>query len=241
MRAWETVLEIDPNEAEALESLAQLHLAAGAFRELCEVYARKIEITDRADERRMLFMQSARIYEENLSEPDRAIEQLRALLVETPGDGEALTDLDRILTAEGRQTDLVEVLDARAAGVQDRRRARRAGVPRGAPRRDRARRRRGGDRPLRRDPGPGAPASRGARRALHDRARRRLPAVRGRGPRADRTGRQGLGRRHRAPRAAARRRGRGPRVAWRCSPRSRGSRRPSGATCRWRSPPGRAR
>ena len=123
VRAWETVLEIDPNEAEALESLAQLHLAAGAFRELCDVYARKIEITDRADERRMLFMQSARIYEENLSEPDRAIEQLRALLVETPGDGEALTDLDRILTAEGRQTDLVEVLDARAAGVQDARRA----------------------------------------------------------------------------------------------------------------------
>ncbi len=119
VRAWETVLEIDPNEAEALESLAQLHLAAGAFRELAEVYARKIEITDRADERRMLFMQSARIYEENLSEPDRAIEQLRALLVETPGDGEALTDLDRILTAEGRQTDLVEVLDARAAGVRD--------------------------------------------------------------------------------------------------------------------------
>ncbi|HTB60233.1 MAG TPA: tetratricopeptide repeat protein, partial [Polyangia bacterium] len=119
VRAWEAVLEIDPNEGEALESLAQLHLGAGAFRELAEVYARKIEITDRADERRMLFMQSARIYEENLSEPDRAIEQLRALLVETPGDGEALTDLDRILTAEARQADLVEVLDARAAGVQD--------------------------------------------------------------------------------------------------------------------------
>ncbi len=119
VRAWETVLEIDPNEGEALESLAQLHLAAGAFRELAEVYARKIEITDRADERRMLFMQSARIYEENLSEPDRAIEQLRALLVETPGDGEALTDLDRILTTEGRQADLVEVLDTRAAGTQD--------------------------------------------------------------------------------------------------------------------------
>ena len=43
--------------------------------------------------------------------------------VETPGDGEALTDLDRILTAEGRQTDLVEVLDARAAGPRTPRRA----------------------------------------------------------------------------------------------------------------------
>ncbi len=119
VRAWEMVLEIDPNEGEALESLAQLHLAAGAFRELCDVYARKIEITDRADERRMLFMQSARIYEEKLSEPDRAMEQLRALLAETPGDGEALGDLDRILTAEGRQADLVEVLDTRVAGTRD--------------------------------------------------------------------------------------------------------------------------
>ena len=211
VRAWETVLEIDPNEAEALESLAQLHLAAGAFRELAEVYARKIEITDRADERRMLFMQSARIYEENLSEPDRAIEQLRALLVETPGDGEALTDLDRILTAEGRQTDLVEVLDARAAGVQDPaardelafRAARlvetELGDVEGAIGR------------YAKILAAGAEACRGARRALRDRARRRLPAARGRGPRADRAGRQGLGRRDRASRAAPRRRGRGPR------------------------------
>ena len=143
VRAWETVLEIDPNEAEALESLAQLHLAAGAYRELAEVYARKIDITDRADERRMLFMQSARIYEQNLTEPDRAIEQLRALLAETPGDGEALADLDRILTAEGRQTDLVEVIDARAAGATGRAGARRARFSCRADRRDRAGRRRG--------------------------------------------------------------------------------------------------
>ncbi|HVV50142.1 MAG TPA: hypothetical protein VHO06_10820, partial [Polyangia bacterium] len=119
VRAWETVLEIDPNEGEALESLAQLHLAAGAYRELAEVYARKIEVTERADERRMLFLQSARIHEQNLGDAERAIEQLRALLAETPGDGEALAELDRILTAEGRSTDLVEVLDARAADARD--------------------------------------------------------------------------------------------------------------------------
>ena len=119
VRAWETVLELDPNEGEALESLAQLHLASLSYPELADVYARKIEITERADERRMLFLQSARIHEENLGDAERAIEQLRALLAETPGDGEALAELDRILTAEGRQTDLVEVLDARAADAHD--------------------------------------------------------------------------------------------------------------------------
>jgi tetratricopeptide (TPR) repeat protein len=119
VRAWETVLEIDPNDGEALEALAQLHLGSGAFRELADIYARKIELTDRADERRMLFMQSARIFEEKLTEPDRAIEQLRALLAETPGDGEALADLDRILTAESRHTDLVEVLDLRSGRARE--------------------------------------------------------------------------------------------------------------------------
>jgi tetratricopeptide (TPR) repeat protein len=119
VRAWEAVLEIDPGENDALESLAQLHLAGGAFRELTAVYARKLELTDRADERRMLLMQSAHVFEENLGDPDAAIEQLRTLLGETPGDGEALADLDRIFTSEGRHADLVEVLDTRAERAQD--------------------------------------------------------------------------------------------------------------------------
>jgi tetratricopeptide (TPR) repeat protein len=121
VRAWEKVLEIDPNEIEALESLAQLHLAGGSFRELAEVYARKLELTppDRKGERRMLLMLSARLYEAELSEPDQAAAELRRVLDENPGDEEALANLDRILTAEGRFTDLVEVVDARAAGARD--------------------------------------------------------------------------------------------------------------------------
>ena len=39
----------------------------------------------------MLFAQSARIFEENLAEPEQAVEQLRKLLEETPGDAEALS------------------------------------------------------------------------------------------------------------------------------------------------------
>jgi tetratricopeptide (TPR) repeat protein len=114
VRAWETVLEIDPQDGDALESLAQLHLAAGAFRELTDVYARKLELARRPEERRMLFAQSAAIFEDKLGEPEQAVEQLRKLLEEVPGDGEALVALDRIFTSEGRHVDLVEVLDLRA-------------------------------------------------------------------------------------------------------------------------------
>src|SRR4029079_13131063 len=114
VRAWETVLEIDPRDGDALESLAQLHAAGGAYRELTEVYARKLELSDRREERRLLFAQSARIFEENLTEPDQAVDQLRKLLEETPGDDEALLSLDRIFTNEARHSDLVDVLDIRA-------------------------------------------------------------------------------------------------------------------------------
>jgi tetratricopeptide (TPR) repeat protein len=121
VRAWEKVLEIDPNEIEALESLAQLHLAGGSFRELADIYARKLELTppDRKGERRMLLMLAARLYEGELAEPEQAVLELRRVLDETPGDEEALANLDRILTAEGRFSDLVEVVDARAAGARD--------------------------------------------------------------------------------------------------------------------------
>ena len=115
VRAWETVLDIDPSDGDALDSLAQLHLAAGSYRDLADVFTRKIELSTRPEERRMLLAQSAHIYEQQLSEPEQAIDQLRRLLEETPGDAEALSDLDRIFSSEGRHSDLIEVLDARAA------------------------------------------------------------------------------------------------------------------------------
>ena len=71
------------------------------------------------EERRLLFAQSARIFEEHLAEPEQAVEQLRKLLEETPGDAEALGALDRIFTGEGRHADLVEVLDIRTGFAKD--------------------------------------------------------------------------------------------------------------------------
>jgi tetratricopeptide (TPR) repeat protein len=119
VRAWEAVLEIDPVDGEALDALAQLHLAGGAFRELAEIYGRKLEASQRKDERRALRMLTARLYEDKLHEPDQAANELRSLLEENPGDDEALESLDRILGAEERHAEQVEVIDARAAKQRD--------------------------------------------------------------------------------------------------------------------------
>ena len=118
----------------------------------------------------MLLMQSARIYEENLGEPDRAIEQLRALLVETPGRRRG-ADRPRLAADRRGATDGFR-RGARRARRRDEglRGARRAGLSCRPPRRDRARRRRSRHRSLRQSPGR-APAHTGAREALYAIAR----------------------------------------------------------------------
>jgi tetratricopeptide (TPR) repeat protein len=118
VRAWETVLEVDLADSEALDALAELHLGAGAFRELADIYERKIQLAEAPAERRRLRLEAAPLYDEKLSEVDRAIDELRAILEESAGDPEALAYLDRLYTREGRHADLLDVLDARAAGAR---------------------------------------------------------------------------------------------------------------------------
>jgi tetratricopeptide (TPR) repeat protein len=118
VRAWEAVLEVDLADSEALDALAELHLGAGAFRELADVYERKIQLAEAPAERRRLRLEAAPLYDEKLGEVDRAIDELRAILEESAGDPEALAYLDRLYTREGRHADLLEVLDARTAGAK---------------------------------------------------------------------------------------------------------------------------
>ncbi len=118
LRAWEAVLEIDGNDVEALDALAQLHLAGSSFRDLSEILERKLQLVEIPTHRRALRLELARLYDDKLQEADQAVAQLRAVLDEAPqgGDPEALAALDAIFSRDERHADLLEVLDARAAG-----------------------------------------------------------------------------------------------------------------------------
>ncbi|HVU50065.1 MAG TPA: tetratricopeptide repeat protein [Polyangia bacterium] len=116
LRAWEAVLDIDANDVEALDALAQLHLAGGSFRELAEILERKLQLVEIPTHRRQLRLDLARLYDEKLDEADQAVSHLRAVLDEAAGDKEALAALDGIFSRDERHADLLEVLDLRAAG-----------------------------------------------------------------------------------------------------------------------------
>jgi tetratricopeptide (TPR) repeat protein len=123
-RAWEAVLDIDANDVEALDALAQLHLAGGSYRDLSEILERKLQLVEIPAHRRQLRLELARLYDEKLDEADQGVSHLRSVLDESQtgggatgaGDREALSALDGIFSRDERHADLLEVLDLRAAG-----------------------------------------------------------------------------------------------------------------------------
>jgi golgin subfamily B member 1 len=118
VQAWRTVLEIDDSDEEALDALARLYIAASEWRELVDIYQRKIELSRDPQSLRYLRFLSARVYEEKLEEPNEAASQLRAVLDGHSGDPDALAMLDRIFTREKQHIELLEILDLRVAGTQ---------------------------------------------------------------------------------------------------------------------------
>ncbi len=119
VRAWQDVLGIDDGDVEALDALAQLYLSNSSWRELAEIFERKIQITQGVGDRRLLRLQAAHLYDEKLGESNEAVSQLRAILDDSANDREALDALDRVFAREGRHADLLEVLDLRLAGEGD--------------------------------------------------------------------------------------------------------------------------
>ena len=118
VESWRTVLEVDDADEEALDALARLYIAASEWRELVDIYQRKIELSRDPQSLRYLRFLSARVYEEKLEEADEAASQLRAVLDANPGDADALAMLDRIFSREKQHFELLEILDLRVAGSE---------------------------------------------------------------------------------------------------------------------------
>jgi tetratricopeptide (TPR) repeat protein len=116
--AWRSVLEVDDADEEALDSLARLYGSGGEWRELADIYQRKIELAQDAATLRYLRFLSARVYDEKLGEADEGASQLRSVLDANPNDPDALAMLDRIFTREKQHIELLEVLDLRATAAR---------------------------------------------------------------------------------------------------------------------------
>ncbi|WP_176062964.1 tetratricopeptide repeat protein [Anaeromyxobacter diazotrophicus] len=116
--AWQRVLELAPDDAEALAGVARAHRATGAAEPLAATLRRLLAVTEDAAARPALLAELAALQEERLSDPAGAIATLRRLLEAEPDRRDALVRLDRLCVAAEKWVELADVL-AREVALAD--------------------------------------------------------------------------------------------------------------------------
>ncbi|MBP7288872.1 MAG: tetratricopeptide repeat protein [Nannocystaceae bacterium] len=113
----QAILEIDPEQAVALESLERLFLALGREEDLLAVLGTKLSLAHDDDERRATQTRIGSIHEQ-LGHHDDAIAAYQAVLASGVEDPTVLASLDRIYLSLDRHAELADIL-ARELAVKD--------------------------------------------------------------------------------------------------------------------------
>ena len=104
------VLEFDPTDTEAFRSLESAYERLGRYGELAELYRRRVDVAETDEERVAVLHRLARTQETKIGDREAAVDTYRELLRYAPDDAEAVSALDRLLSAEGRWAELADHL-----------------------------------------------------------------------------------------------------------------------------------
>lgn len=109
------VLSLDPADAEALDALEALFVRTQRWTDLIGVIERRVEQSNDPERREALYVQMARIYDEQLGRPEDAVASYRRVLELDPASPVALSALDALFTRQRMWSDLAENLEAQLA------------------------------------------------------------------------------------------------------------------------------
>ncbi len=113
VRAWQAVVDVAPDDDQALTALEAAHQRVGDLRAVADVIGRRLDLASGTAARIALMARLARLAEQQ-GQPDEAVAQWFAVI---DADGRELTafaELERLLGEQKRWHDLVEVLARRA-------------------------------------------------------------------------------------------------------------------------------
>ncbi|MCA9664794.1 MAG: tetratricopeptide repeat protein, partial [Myxococcales bacterium] len=113
------ILELEPQNAQAIDALERLYTKTEQWNELLEIYQRKIELVDDPDERKQIYFRIAYLYEEEVGDADKAIDAYRTVLDLGGDDPEALRALESIYQRQERWSDLADTLVRQLSLVAD--------------------------------------------------------------------------------------------------------------------------
>ena len=117
-RYFRRIVDLDPNDAAAMDALERIYTGTRRWDDLCEVYRRRLEVTPEADARLATLRNLARIQEQQLGDLDGATETYRRILEHAEHDPPALDSLARIYRNRGQWAPLAEVLERQLAQAQ---------------------------------------------------------------------------------------------------------------------------
>ena len=110
---YRAVYEIDPDNQIALGALESLYRQTERWRDLLDVYEKKRDLTDQADERKRILYEIAKLYEVQIGDPKAAIETFQAVLEDDPADAATLAALDALYQKTKSWEPYAEVLRRR--------------------------------------------------------------------------------------------------------------------------------
>ncbi len=120
LECWQRVLELDPDDVEALRAIAENYRNAGAWEELAETIGKLIDLGQPVlgeMELKDLYSQLGELEGETLMRTDRAVAAWRQVLELDGADFRALAALESLYTQEARWEECVDVLERRAAAL----------------------------------------------------------------------------------------------------------------------------
>ncbi len=109
VECYRRLLTLQPGHRESLDALERLYGQAGSHEQLVEILTEKAARTDDMLEKKDLYYRICEIWDEVLSDVDKAIESYRVLLEIDPEDLVAIEALERLYRASSRWEELVEI------------------------------------------------------------------------------------------------------------------------------------
>ena len=106
------IIELQPKNPEAVGALERLYVATGRFADLLAVYDKKLELAKSKAEELSIRFKLAGLYEDEIKQPDKAVQLYLAILNQDAKQTPALAALDRIYQQLGRWKELAETIEA---------------------------------------------------------------------------------------------------------------------------------
>jgi len=116
---YRAVYELDPNNSIALEALERLYRATKRQSELLEVYEKQRELADTPEAQCRVLFGIAAMQEQELGQPERAVDTYLQVLDIDASDERALAALDRLYCARAEWPQYADILRRRLEGDLD--------------------------------------------------------------------------------------------------------------------------